>query len=225
MMASRRWLEANAKRLKGSQQQQRQQNGTSPPPPPPTPPSPSLCWDVVGSPSAWTTAGYKPHRYCFEPGRSWGGGKEKEKGGGEKKTSLVRWSRFLFFDASPECSAVSPSTVFAPRSYAPPQQEAEQLNPLCRHDKRPGSVLASTYERALARGEEPSEAAAEAAEAWALLARHAREGAESSRAFLQAAAAKGGGGGQGEVSETNGEPVRWSEQLQSVAEVVEHAMG
>ena len=53
LMASRRWLEANSKRLQEDSQQQ-QQN--------------SLCWDVVGSPSAWPTAGYRPHRYCLEPG-------------------------------------------------------------------------------------------------------------------------------------------------------------
>lgn len=208
MMASRRWLEANAKRLKddSQQQQQQQRNGTSP----------SLCWDVVGSPTAWPTAGYKPHLYCFEPGT----GEE----GGERNTSRIRWSRFLFFDAEPECGSVSHSTIFAPRSYAPPQKEAEALNPLCRHDERPGSVFVSTYERALARGEGHSAAVAEAAETGALLARHARERAEGSRAFLKAAAEKRSAS-QGEVSETNSDPVRWSEQLHAVVEVVEHAMG
>ena len=241
MMASRRGLEANSRRLKDSQQRQQQQqqqqeqqqqqqqrrrrqNETSFSPFPP----PSLCWDVVGSPSAWPTAGYKPHRYCFEPGSIIISGEEEEKEGGEiKKTSRIRWSEFTFFDASPECQVTSPSTttIFAPRSYPPPRQEAEELNPLCRHDRRPaGGVLGSTYKRAIAQGKGHSEAVAEAAEAGALLAKRAREGAEISRAAV-AARRIGNGGGQGEVSETNSDPVKLSEQLRSVAEVVGHAMG
>lgn len=174
-----------------------------------------LDFPALGSPFASFRA-IQPHRYCFEPGT----GEE----GGERNTSRIRWSRFLFFDAEPECGSVSHSTIFAPRSYAPPQKEAEALNPLCRHDERPGSVFVSTYERALARGEGHGAAVAEAAETGALLARHARERAEGSRAFLKAAAEKRSAS-QGEVSETNSDPVRWSEQLHAVVEVVEHAMG
>lgn len=200
-MASRHWLEANSKRSKGlqrGQQQQQRQEKTS------------LCWDVVGSPSAWPTAGFKPRRYCLEPCK-------------EKSTTQIRWSEFLYFDASPECEArysSSSTTLFAPRSFAPPRQEAEELNPLCKYDKRPGtSVFLSTYERSLAQGKKHREAVAAAVESRAVLADQARKGAESSREFLAAARNDEG------VSQTNDEPVRWSDQLRAVVEALGHAMG
>lgn len=202
LMVSRRWLEANSKRAKELQQEQQgrqqQQRGKT------------LCWDVLGSPSAWPTAGYRPHRYCFEPGK-------------EKNTSRIRWSEFLYFDKSPECEQVSPTspskTIFAPKSFAPPQQEAEKLNPLCKHDKRSTIAVLAVYTASLVQGKKHREAVAAAVEAKVLLAGRAREGAESSREFL--AAVKDDEG----VSQTNDEPVRWAEQLHAVGEAVGHAMG
>jgi hypothetical protein len=218
-MASRRWLEANAKRLKKTSplppttMTTENSSPSSPPPPPP-----SLCWDVEGSPSAYATAGYRPHRYCFEPGN-------------EEKTSRIRWTRFLYFDARPECggggansSSSSSSTLFAPRSFAPQQREAARLDPLCKHDHRSdggSSVLLSSYERALAAGKTRGEAVAAAAEAKAALARRAREGSERSREFLATSARKESRG----VSDTNSDPVVWSEQLLALGEAVGQAMG
>lgn len=210
-MASRRWLEANAQRLKKTSPPTTENSSPS------SPPAPSLCWDVLGSPSAYATAGYRPHRYCFEPGN-------------EGKTSRIRWTRFLYFDETPECdggggaknSSSSSTTLFAPRSFAPPQRES---NPLCKHEKRSdnsrSSVLLSSYERALAGGKSRGEAVAAAAETKAALARRAREGAERSREFLAASARKESRG----VSDENSDPVVWSEQLHALGEAVGHAMG